>query len=139
MEKESTNGDNTNIIDMLSWNRSEKIQKEGRYLINQKPNFDYKTLILPDGRKDCWTECAVIICELDNCNIIKLLPDLFVWLQDMNWPGAKEISERLSKIPKSIISSIVEEAIAIAIRMDDEQWASNIRTMKDTITTNSKG
>lgn len=47
--------------------------------------------------------------DLKNINkedLIKLIPELIEWLQDINWPIAKEISKLLLTVPKETIPYI---------------------------------
>lgn len=48
--------------------------------------------------------------DLKNINkedLIKLIPELLEWLQDINWPIAREISKLLLTVPKETIPFIV--------------------------------
>ncbi|WP_270168596.1 DUF5071 domain-containing protein [Paenibacillus sp. SYP-B4298] len=45
--------------------------------------------------------------KLDNNDLIKLIPELVKWLQDINWPIAYEISRLLLTIPQETIPSVI--------------------------------
>ncbi|GAF06574.1 hypothetical protein JCM16418_539 [Paenibacillus pini JCM 16418] len=44
--------------------------------------------------------------NLDKKDLIKLLPELLVWLQDINWPIAREVAKLLLTIPQETIPYI---------------------------------
>ena len=49
---------------------------------------------------------------------------LFMWLQDMNWPGADLIFQRLQKMPLDLLRLPYEISYKLAHRMNDMVWLS---------------
>ena len=49
--------------------------------------------------------------------VIPLLPELIVWMQDMNWPVAKRVVELLLKYPNEI-TPLIDDVLA----SDDDMW-----------------
>jgi len=71
----------------------------------------------PNDNKSTWESKAQEIAKLDY-NIIKNhLDELLVWLQDINWPGAKIIADLLTTIGKPLIPSIKK-----VLKTDDGMW-----------------
>ncbi|SMO93232.1 protein of unknown function [Chryseobacterium rhizoplanae] len=60
----------------------------------------------------------------------EIIPNLLEWLQDMNWPVAKPVSEYL----ESINDKITTELLSIIKRNDDEVWKYWIITIFGPIT-----
>ena len=100
--------------------------------LSYRDDYDLSDLIAPfhykkfNERFDNWKAyaqgCAIVICNKTDEQIIKLLPDLFTWFQDLNWPGGYEILTRLNKIPKEILEDYRQEAVKIATEENDEEW-----------------
>jgi len=53
-----------------------------------------------------------------------ILPDLLVWLQDVNWPVAEEMANILSKAGPEIISHISD-----ILHSDDPEWKDGLLTL----------
>lgn len=116
-------------IENLSWNVSKDLQQKTMQNIISNKKFPYKNLLQPNGRKDCWENCANILICLDDDNLIDLLPGLLEWLQDLNWPGAKIILERLKKMPIEKINIALREAKKEAIQTNDQEWMENLEEL----------
>ncbi len=89
--------DNTinKIYQMLCWDSPETIQRQGIELAKKLP--DLTPLILPlfEGCKSVWENCAKALSELPDDRLEEYLPLLLEWFEDLNWPGALIIIERL--------------------------------------------
>ena len=99
------------IYQMLHWQNPESIQRKGIELA--KEMTDLTPLILPiyEGSQCIWDNCAKALSELSDDRLEKYLSLLLEWLQDLNWPGALTILERLiifsgQKLKKSFIRQI---------------------------------
>lgn len=88
--------DITEIMDMLDWHMSSEIQAEGISLArNIETIIPFIQPLTPKYNKNVWENCAVIISERSDKEIKPHLPKVLEWLQDMNWPGAFCILDRL--------------------------------------------
>ena len=78
--------------------------------------------------KDIWFFNSIIhsSIEKDDNQLERYLIPLFEWLQDMNWPGASLISERLSKMPKDILRFAYEVSYEKAVQTKDDCWKHNL-------------
>ena len=84
------------ILDLLDWNRTEEEQAEGLRLARQVKAFN--VFLQPcdkKNNKNVWDNCALIVSEKEDSDLFVYLPNLFMWIQDLNWPGAFCIVERL--------------------------------------------
>lgn len=91
-------------------------------------NYDLNRLIQPIRlfkrlSKKCWESCAYILSEKNITAMSDSIIDkLFMWLQDMNWPGAEIIfSYLVSAEPEKWILNY-EKAIERAINENDDDW-----------------
>lgn len=90
--------DITEILDMLDWHMPSEIQSKGISLArNTETIIPFIQPLTPKHNKNVWENCAVIISERSDEEIKPHLPEMLEWLQDMNWPGAFCILNRLQK------------------------------------------
>lgn len=96
-------------------------------------NDALKTLILPREGKSHWTGAALVLCELDDARFVQLLPDLLVWVQDMNWPGAEIVFDRVKAISAEYVArrlAILEAVLQQAKDDHDEEWVDNLIALR---------
>lgn len=120
--------DITEIMDMLDWHMSSEIQLEGISLArNIETIIPFIQPLTPKYNKNVWENCAVIISERSDEEIKPHLPEVLEWLQDMNWPGAFCILDRLQKYED--IDSL-NKSLMICLRkakmLNDETWECNL-------------
>ena len=115
------------IMDMLDWNMPPEIQAEGRSLAKNVVSIvPFLQPLTPKHNKNVWENCAIIISERNNESLEPYLLELLEWLQDMNWPGASLISERLSKMPKDILRFAYKVSLEKAVQTKDDCWKHNL-------------
>ena len=121
----------TEIMDMLDWHMSPEIQSKGISLAR-----DIETIIpfiqplTPKHNKNVWENCAVIIAENSDEKLKPHLVELLEWLQDMNWPGAFCILDRLQKYSdNNSLFSAINVCIRKAKECRDEAWESNLHLL----------
>lgn len=71
----------------------------------------------PTGDKSLWENKANMIVALGYPAVADNLPELLHWLQDMNWPGSRTISEFLVSIGTPLVPYILE-----ILNGNDEDW-----------------
>ena len=81
--------------------------------------------------KSVWEPCAKVIALKSDEELDDYMYRLLEWLQDMNWPGAEIIFERLSQIPYAKIQDYVEFSIHRAKREQDEIWLNTLEALKE--------
>ena len=87
------------IMALLDWNNSTEQQERGIELAKDVKCIN--VFLQPNQReygKNVWDNCAKILSERSDAELSPYLVDLMRWLQDMNWPGAFCILERLRRM-----------------------------------------
>lgn len=116
----------------LSVNAPVEKYEEAVLELSKRNDYDLRKLILPirykefDDKGMYWKEysrgCAIIICNKSDEEIISLFPDLFIWFQDINWPGGIELLRKLNKFPKEALEIHRQKAIQKAKEENDDTW-----------------
>ena len=116
------------IMDMLDWHMPLDIQLRGVSLAkNVETIIPFIQPLTPEHNKNVWENCAVIITEKDDEKLKPYLVELLEWLQDMNWPGAFCILDRLQRYSDdNSIHSAINVCIEKAKDCGDEVWESNL-------------
>ena len=107
-------------IGRLSWSNTIDEQEKAVSEFANSRDIDLKELMMPSGRKDCWANCAKVICSRSDQEIIEVAPEMFEWLQDLNWPGATDIVSRLKKLPTDVLRRLYRISLKKAKR--DDEW-----------------
>ena len=111
------------IYRMLNWKNPLNIQLEGIKLAQSIQ--DLSLLIQPPAEASVWERCADIICEKSDAVLEPYLDELLEWLQDLNWPGALAICERLKTFSGDLLKKHVISAVDKAEKMSNgegTQW-----------------
>ena len=119
------------LFDMISWNSSEEKQKKGIELA--KSVECYSVFLQPHGlkhSKDVWENCAQILASYPD-EILKYYSDgLLRWLEDMNWPGAETIFNRLLEFKEtSFLSLFIVDCVKEALVCDRISWLGNMSAL----------
>lgn len=79
-------------------------------------------------RKNVWDNCARIISERSDNELKSYLTDMMEWLQDMNWPGAFCILDRLKKYEDRVwLMKEYTKFMKCAKALEDESWENNLK------------
>lgn len=113
------------ILEWLSWNNSSEIQTKG--IQEAKKIKDLSVLIMPYRRKFAWENCAKVLAGKNDQELAPYFFSLFKWLQDMNWPGAYLIFDRLQEVSKNDIESAYHTSLSFAIETKDYVWEKVLR------------
>ena len=120
------------IMDLIDWNKNECDQEKGIKLAKKVQSIN--VFLQPCDKKhnkNVWENCAKILSERDDEELEPYLSELMKWLQDMNWPGAYCILDRLQKFKKDTwFEFIFESSIKKAKLLDDEVWEDNFRMIE---------
>lgn len=119
------------IYDMLTWDTSlteeDNLAKEKQgireasKLKNLYP-FIQPVVFPPEKSKAAWEACAKIIAMKNDEELMPYMNLLFEWLQDINWPGALIIFDRLLEIPFDKIETWYNHTKSRAMANDDQLW-----------------
>lgn len=78
--------------------------------------------VIPEKSKCIWEPCAKVIALKKDEELKPYLYLLFEWLQDLNWPGAYIIFDRLLKMPYSLLKDELNYCKLRAEKEKDELW-----------------
>ncbi len=85
------------------------------------------------NNKNVWANCAKILSEKTDDELSCYLPSLMEWLQDLNWPGALCIVERLNRQSNdSWYHSVFDSSLRLAKALGNKTWANNLMLVKKT-------
>lgn len=120
------------IYKMLNWVNSSEVQLEGIRLAREID--DLSLLIQPHAAPSVWEHCANILSEKSDTELEPYLDGLLEWLQDLNWPGAITIAERLKIFNGIKLKKPLENAIIKANKMSDNEgfmWQDYLSELLD--------
>lgn len=84
------------IMYLFDWNRSQNEQEEGLAMAREVTCI--KAFFQPIGpgySKNVWDNCALAIKERSDDELRPYILDMLLWIEDLNWPGAETIQQRL--------------------------------------------
>ena len=116
------------IMDMLDWNQSKEEQEKGLKLAKNIKSINVFIQPLdPKHNKNVWENCAKVLSERSDEELKPYIIPLLEWLQDMNWPGAFIIFERLKNYKdKNNFDWSYYEVMNRAVKLNDEIWKENL-------------
>lgn len=121
------------ILDMFDWNNSVEIQNQG--LDCAKNIKSINVFLQPlDNRhnKNVWENCAKTLCARSDDELRPYLIPLFEWLQDLNWPGAMLIFDRLQEFDDDkLFQFSKKESIKKAKALNEQVWLNNILSINE--------
>ncbi len=120
------------IYKMLNWENSAEIQSEGLRLA--KEIEDLSLLILPPAPPSVWECCAQVLYEKTDDVLEPYLDSLLEWLQDLNWPGALTILDRLKVFSGKKLKKPFIDHFTYAINLNNDEglfWLDNLSELLD--------
>ena len=119
------------LFDMLSWDSDEDTQKKGIELA--KDVKCYSIFLQPHGlqhSKDVWENCAKILYNFPDETLQYLSLGMLEWLEDINWPGAEIILDRLIKFTDtSWLAGWISTCVKRALVCDQQHWLGNMSAL----------
>lgn len=120
------------IMEMLDWNNSIEDQA---LAIESAKNVKCINVFLQPGSpygKRVWDNCAKILSARSDKELAPYLIPLLEWMQDLNWPGALTILDRMiSYTDMSAFNFALNRCIARATALQDETWLANLYELRD--------
>ena len=117
-----------NILKMLDWNNDLETQQEGRRIAREIKCLS--VFVQPMDKqfnKNIWENCAIILSEKEDELLTPYLFRLLDWLQDLNWPGACIILERMKSYRDyEMLRMAIEDRIVVADALGEEVWLANL-------------
>ena len=119
-------------MDLLDWTNSIEKQEQGVKLAKEVKCIN--VFLQPGSHyygKNVWGNCAKILSARSNEELSPYLIELMEWLQDMNWPGAFCILNRLKEmVNEQLFKHSYTICLQCAKALDDEVWESNLKILK---------
>ena len=116
------------IFEMLSGKNNEKVQTKG--IEEAKKIKHLSVLIMPIESKSIWENCAKVLISKNDEELKLYLFELFNWFQDMNWPGAYLIYDRLKCIPFHDLEFAYSFSLKQAKKTNDYPWVQALNDFK---------
>lgn len=115
------------LLCTLDWSMPNDVQKVGIALAKEETNiWMFIQPMNENYNKSVWENCAKVLKGKSDELLLPYLIPLIEWLQDLTWPGAEAIFERLSTIPAATLSGPISYSVMRAVEHDDLVWLSNI-------------
>lgn len=109
----------------LSWEENEAKAQRGIAAAEKLHNlfpFIQPITVPPEKSKTLWEPCARIVAMRSDKELVPFMFMLLEWLQDLNWPGAMIIYDRLSQMPYSTIEFAFQHSHIKAEQTNDTCW-----------------
>lgn len=121
------------IMDLLDWNNSIEKQEQGIEMAKDVKCIN--VFLQPCSKnynKNVWDNCAKILSARSNEELSPYMIELMEWLQDMNWPGAFCIFDRLKEmVNEQLFQYSYTICLKCARALDDETWESNLKMLNE--------
>lgn len=117
------------IMYLIDWNRSEDEQQQGISMAREVKSIKafFQPFCPPGSSKSLWENCARIVCERSDEELIPYLTDMMIWLEDLNWPGAVLIQQRLLEFSNvECLVDIIKNMVPALIAINEEPWLMSI-------------
>lgn len=125
--KKDSNSTNIDyIINLLNWECSSQDQEKGIKLGKKVKCINAFVMPSKPLSKEVWENCAKILSSKSDEELSDYLFELLEWLQDLNWPGALIIAERLKKYSKDNKLETVKKGLSKSKLENDELWEKNL-------------
>ena len=87
----------------------------------------------PIESKSVWENCAKVLISKSDEELALYLVSMFMWLRDMNWPGAYLIYDRLKIMPKEFTDMAYKISLSTAVETGDTMWEYALRDFENDI------
>lgn len=114
------------LIEELDWNNSTSVIEKAINELCDISDSELHKLIMPKEKK-YWENSAEVICRIGYPRIMVVLDELVIWLQDLNWPGARKIFGLLLQCDKGRFEILIHQTIERAKNEKDEDWIDSIQ------------
>ena len=113
-------------IQGLHWGNPDEVQKAS---INGLLDIPVEDMVfLTPAHHDvcpkfCWMNSAIVLKMVGFPRLTPILPQLLVWFQDLNWPGARTILDLLKGCDKADLVRAIEGLVPQIRAENDGMWA----------------
>ena len=133
------------IYELFIWDASytnEEYEARTEIGINEAKKYKYIypfiQPVVPGYSKPVWEPCAKVVVSKSDEELEPYLYLLFEWLEDMNWPGAYTIFDRLCKMPFPMLEGMYNYFRQQAEKNHDSTWLMVLDDLKKQIESNKK-
>lgn len=122
------------IYDMLNRKNTPEVRSQGIRLAEKIDNLAF--LIQPPACPSVWECCAEILARKPDVVLEPYLGDLLKWLQDLNWPGAVVILDRLKTFSGEKLKNPFVCSFNYAVNSnseEDQMWISYLALLLDNV------
>lgn len=117
------------IMDLLDWNKSIVDQTKGRELAREVKSIN--VFLQPcdvKHNKNVWDNCAKILSDRTDEELAPYLIELMEWVQDLNWPGALCILDRLKNFENNkTFNFYLNFCLKRAKALNEDIWLDNLQ------------
>ena len=108
------------LYEMLDERKPIEVQEEA--IREARKIKSLSVLMQPVEYKLSWENCAKVICEKTDEELNHYTYEMLEWLQDLNWPGAFLIMERLEKMDPQLLVYDAIYKVKQALLLKDNEW-----------------
>lgn len=120
------------IMGLFDWNNDIEAQNRGLELAQSVKCI---SVFLQPGSpygKNVWQNCATVLSMKGDEELRPYLIELLEWLQDMNWPGAFCILERLQNyVDTQTLKTALNFCLKKADMLRDDTWLANLNMIAE--------
>ena len=127
-----TREETAHLVTELDWSQSKEVQNRAISALSKTEESNYDLLINKD-MKFTWKNAVKVIKNIGYPKSKSLIPDLIWLLLDINWPGALEAVELLSKVDKETLVPHLEKALHEADADNDYMWIGGIKRVVEKV------
>ena len=98
------------------------------YVATSIPSIQF--LIRPFAWKDVWDNAARIIVAQTDAALERYIPQLLIWLTDINWPGADLIFKRLIQFSGEKLEAWIDDAKRWAKMDGNLYWEESLEDLR---------
>lgn len=95
--------------------------------------FMQPVIVPPEKSKLVWEPCAKVVAMRSDEELEPFLFMLLEWIQDLNWPGAMIIYDRLSQMPYRTIEFAFKHSREKAQQTNDSCWLAVLEDLFEEI------
>lgn len=108
------------LYEMLDERKPIEVQEEA--IREARKIKSLSVFMQPIEYKLSWKNCAKVICEKTDEELKSYTYEMLEWLQDLNWPGAFLIMERLEKMDPQLLVYDAIYKVKQALLLKDNEW-----------------
>ena len=123
------------IMSLIDWNKSDNEQVDGIKMAEGVENIS--VFLQPCNEKynkNVWDNCAEILSKRTDDELSPYLVELLEWLQDLNWPGALVILDRLKVFSGEKLKKPFIDLFTYAVNLNNEEglmWLDYLSELLD--------